>query len=478
MLGMKKFYNVKGSSKTSLNGSSSNLFDKLSRRYSVIGSKLLRKSPGRKGQREVVSGSYNMTGSQSEDLRPEIGLPILISKIDRTDLDTIDRKNDPQSPSASTDSDTDVFLDATSSFADIKFQFLPEGTSSPNSSFEGTYDLTDDSPKISKSQSAQNLHRTELKVFLKRGPSLEAIEDGDSDQCYDFPKRSATLKLESSVQMQETTLPESLNDRRDSIISGSSASYNCYSIQQTAQSPALSLHNTVNQEGEDDCDDKPVNQSRESINSNNSSINPEDFDFKSVSLESLNAKNVFLSIDELNELTRQINESEQFNGDIDFEYVDHRDNLKPSERRITLLRNKETNRFIHIGADKKEKLAKKWSSIKHWVGEEKVKLKDVVNRHAALQRVGAISKGDTLDNGADSPRCESLEPGSDHYGSVYDTSPSRKREITSEERESPTAGASSRKSSLHKGMFNDCLEVCCLFSAIILHFTLFNVNSW
>lgn len=482
---MKKFYSVKNNSinstnnKSSLSASSGNLFDKLTRRYSGIGTKFLRKSPGRKGSHDVVSGSYNMTGNQSDDLKPEIGLPILISKIDRTDLDAI--PPGPYSPTLSTDSENEVFVDATSSlhnFAEIKFSFLPENTSSPNSSIEAdSYDLVDRPARINKnkSKSAQNLHKSELKIFLKRTPSLEAIDDyendADDEQCYDFPKKRmppVEIKISSVVQLtqqeeqeqQQTTSDSSdINDEPPIVPVPDNNKIYTTTIQHH-----ISSHSDNNN---DECQNIPItycsNSRGESIKSNNSnkstnnsSVNDDDddddFDFKSVSLQSLNGKNIFLSFEELNEITRQINESEDFNQEIDYEYCEHRDNLKPSERRITLLRNKETNRFINLNV-RKDKFAKKWTGVKHWISEERGKLKEVVQRHAALQRVGGNNQR-TSDNNADdedsSIRTDSLQ------GTEF--SPTRSNTV-SEEREIPENG--SRKMSLQKSTTpNDSFEVC------------------
>lgn len=429
---MKKFYSVKSKESSPDGASNPNLLDKITRRYSSLGGKFLRKSPGRKGTRDIVSGSYNMKGNQSDDLRPEIGLPILISKIDRTDLDTIDRK-DPQSP-VSTDSE-DVFVDATSSFpnfADIKFSFLPENTSSPNSSFEDSYDLleqNDGPPSISKfkSQSAHNLHRTELKVFLKRPPSLEAIEDREIESCYAFPKRLCDENDEEEQEQRKSA-------------SGSSASI----------TPEDTTKESSAEPAQEMC------QSRESLKSKNSyhegDDDDDDFDFKSVSLQSLNARNVFLSI-ELNELTRQINESEDFNQEIAYEYVEHREHLKPCERRITLLRNKESNRFININ-EKKEKIAKKWTGIKHWIGEEKVKIRDVVQRHAALQRVGA--RAESLESSS-SPNSRGTSEQPSEPDSWQESEPNRPLQ-TSTDTEQNTSGGK-KSASLPKGAYQDSFEV-------------------
>lgn len=128
---------------------------------------------------------------------------------------------------------------------------------------------------------------------------------------------------------------------------------------------------------------------------------------KSASFQSLDARNLFLSIDELNDLTRQINESEEFNNEIDLEYCEHRDKLRPDQRRITLLRNK--NAAVIDLEKKKEKISHAWSGLKSWLGEERVKLKDVVQKHASMQRVGALNP---------ISRSQSTEPNTSSYGKI------------------------------------------------------------
>lgn len=496
MINMKKFYGVKNNeiptnTKPNISASSTNFLDKISRRYSGISTKFLRKTPGRKGNRDVVSGSYNMKGNQSDDLRPEIGLPILISKIDRTDLD--DLKKGPHSPSSlSTDSENDVFVDATcslQSFSDIQFSFLPDDTSSPNSSFDAnSYNLfftqserSDEPPtRIDrvKSKSAQNLHRSELKVFLKRAPSLEVIEDFD-ENTYDMPKTRLSKTTEDhfeahqsdsstgvsevpivpvseklSYSIQTLELPSSQNDTEDVAFCS-----NKTKVEQGNKCQSLGREASL----QSNCS----NNTHKTNDSHTTSYNDADFDFKSASLQSLNRKNIFLSIEELNEITRQINESEDFNQEIDYEYVEHRDNLKPSERRITLLRNKDSNRFINFN-DKKDKIAKKWTGVKHWISEERGKFKEVVNRHAAMQRPGAI-RADSVETNCTADDESSLrsEAKSSERTREIDGSPDRETSLNgrseSEERQCTVDSSlpGSRKTSLNKSsIHNDSFEVC------------------
>lgn len=499
MINMKKFYSVKNNevpsnAKSNLSASSTNFLDKISRSYSGISTKFLRKTPGRKGNRDVVSGSYNMRGNQSDDLRPEIGLPILISKIDRTDLD--DLKRGPHSPSSlsTDDSENDVFVDATcslQSFSDIQFSFLPDDTSSPNSSFDAnSYNLfftqvpsqrSDDSPtRIDrvKSKSAQNLHRSELKVFLKKAPSLEVIEDFD-ENTYDMPKKrfskspvieDTSHQSDSSTGVSEAPIvpvSEKLSYSIQTLELPSSHETEDFCSSSNAK--VSSSVNKCQSLGREESLQSNCSNNTHKTNDSHTSYNDADFDFKSASLQSLNGKNIFLSIEELSEITRQINESEDFNQEIDYEYVEHRDNLKPSERRITLLRNKETNRFISFNG-KKDKIAKKWTGVKHWISEERGKFRDVVNRHAAMQRPGAI-RADSVETNCtadDESSLPSEAKSSEARTREIDGSPDRQTSVNGERTESEerqcTVDSSlpgSRKTSLNKSSIqNDSLEVC------------------
>uniref|UniRef100_T1PJL8 Fes/CIP4, and EFC/F-BAR-like protein n=1 Tax=Musca domestica TaxID=7370 RepID=T1PJL8_MUSDO len=65
----------------------------------------------------------------------------------------------------------------------------------------------------------------------------------------------------------------------------------------------------------------------------------------------------------------------------------HRDQLKPSERRITLLKNKNA-RLINF-THNKQKLKKGWTGVKHWIGEEGHKIREVVQRQPLVQRIGS-----------------------------------------------------------------------------------------
>lgn len=334
------------------------LFDKITKRYSNV--RFLRKTSNRKeAQANTITGSYDMNGRNSEDHKLEIGAPILISK---TTLDTdsiIDRghyRHSDCSQLQRNSDQSDSYHDANSS--------LDTQQSSFNSSVSSNEDRCDGSAYAqvislpittevnnngnfvaNRSKSATNLHKTELSVYLQRSPSMEISN--------------------------HYTQPLSLNPNHNG--------YNGFST----------ITNRSSMES-----DQSFHQSRNSITINGSVIDEEalDFDMKSASFQSLDARNIFLSIEELNEITRQINESDEFHSldNNQLEYQIHRDNLKPCERRVTLLRNK-NQKFLNI-APKRDKLTNAWSGFKNWIGEEKGKIKEVVNKHAAMQRVGANTK--------------------------------------------------------------------------------------
>lgn len=377
-------------------GSNSNIFNKLTKRYSNVSSKLLRKSPGRKNSPQPNStGSYDMTGLDYEDLKPEIGAPVLISKtiIDADyHLDAPQPERAERTNSYTSDSDNDVYADAASSiqnFGDIKFCFFPDHPKEEDEEkeiqIEEEYSQPIPIPRTSTlkkahSKSATNLlHKTELSIVLHKAPSLDVeLNKKFIEECYDIPKNNS--------------LSEDDDKSHDSNKLSCKHAKSLESVNtSTTITPQINCSNTslnkslINNNNDLHC------QSKESIQSDISSL--EDFDLKSASFTSLDHKSLFLSIEELNEITKQINESEEFNNEIDLSYCEHRDNLRPSERRITLLRNKNTNK-INFN-EKKEKISNAWSGIKNWIGEEKVKIKDVVNRHAALQRVGTSNQSFT-----------------------------------------------------------------------------------
>uniref|UniRef100_A0A1Q3G0L6 Nostrin n=1 Tax=Culex tarsalis TaxID=7177 RepID=A0A1Q3G0L6_CULTA len=405
---MKKHYSVEIAGKYG-GRSPSNILDKITKRYSAIGSRLMRKSPGRKsGVAEPITGSYDMSGGRSDDFRPEIGVPVLISKTLKFDFDQVpsSRPGTPtparssQSPlpvsvtttrSSSDDSSNDVFVDANSSLPnlpDIRFTFLPES----NNNYSTYIDEHDkENLQRNRSKSAHNLHQPELRLCLENAPSLNlsAISNGALkstsvtvpnspavDSIYDFPRASTKIG-ESPYDLEQAHLI--LNEINLSLVSEGDP-HNLYNNLPNGSHVTSSngvLHNNA----------FDYSGSNQSIHSG--STQEEEFDLKSASFQSLNARHLFMSIEELDEITRQINESDIFKeAEEPNEYCEHRNQLHPSERRLTLLKNKTAPKHFIDFDKKKAKLTRKWSGFKHWIGEEQDKIKEVVQKHAAMQRVG------------------------------------------------------------------------------------------
>lgn len=384
--------------KTNPDGGSSGLFTKITKRYSTLSNKIIkRQSPGRAGvsPAKVISGSYNMTGSNSEDHRLEIGEPILISTT-TLNADCMEEMagryrtlpiNDTNPGSSS--SENEVFVDAVDcgpSLPDVNFDFQQRSpiTTGKESSPEivdttvSSVNLNEsyyETPKTRKplkknhSKSVQSLHRSEIKVFLQKAPSMEMKSRLNEKNNEEENKENS----QSGLSKSEPNTP--LNPDKDHL----STPLHHY---QSADSINVEMKN---RRSNNFASNFNINRgiSKDSVVCDGSL---ENFDMKSVSCQSLTAQNLFISIDELNEITRQINESEEFNKEIDFEYCTHRDNLKPSERRITLMKNK-NSRLINFNQNK-EKINNAWSGLKHWIGEESVKIKEVVQKQAATQRVG------------------------------------------------------------------------------------------
>lgn len=331
------------------------IFDKISKRYSNI---RFRKSANRKdAQANSFTGSYDMNGRNSEDHKLEIGAPILISKTTIDGDSIIDtshyRHSDCIQLQRSSDN-SDSYHDAHSSLDTQQSSFNSSISSNDDNAYAKikplpiTVEVNNNGNFTgNRSKSATNLHKTELSVYLQRSPSMEI----------------------SNHFAQPLSIKANHNG------------YNGFR--------AISKHSIES--------DSSYLNSRHSVAVNGSVIDEEalDFDMKSASFQSLDARNIFLSIEELNEITRQINESDEFcaTSEDQLEYQIHRDNLKPCERRVTLLRNK-NQKFLNI-APKRDKLTNAWSGFKNWIGEEKGKIKEVVNKHAAMQRVGANSKSNT-----------------------------------------------------------------------------------
>ncbi|XP_061510404.1 uncharacterized protein LOC1272556 [Anopheles gambiae] len=435
---MKRNYDVQhvaaaGSLAGSKHGkSSSNLFDKLSKRYSgVIGARFLRKTPGRKGGvAEPLSDSYDMCGNRSDDFRPEIGAPVLISKTMKFDFDTDSeveqlplpsvptiggRVRSVATPSTSEDSENDVFVDANSSlpnFGEIKFTFLPESNNNCRSFQDENVRHSGGGHMLekSRSKSAHNLHLhhagSEMRLSLAKAPSLNisastangaivtplSVPNSPAvESIYDFPRSTRSdgiRKPHGDSSYDLTRSHHVLNEISLSLVSDDSHLY------QNLPSPADARY-----------DVPPASSGRRRRDSSASSSNStqeEEFDLKSASFQSLadagpGANQLAVSMDELDELTRQINQSTVGLGtplpDSD-EYCEHRKQLHPSERRLTLMKNRSVSGKHLIDFDRrKAKITKKWSGFKSWIGEEQGRIREVVQKHAAMQRVGVESSG-------------------------------------------------------------------------------------
>ncbi|XP_038107797.1 uncharacterized protein LOC6036718 isoform X1 [Culex quinquefasciatus] len=409
---MKKHYSVEIAGKYG-GRSPSNILDKITKRYSAIGSRLMRKSPGRKsGVAEPITGSYDMSGGRSDDFRPEIGIPVLISKTMKFDFDQApsSRPGTPARPSqspvpvsitttrsSSDDSSNDIFVDAKSSLPnlpDIRFTFLPES----NNNYSTYMDENDkENLQRVRSKSAHNLHQPELRLHLDSAPSLTlctAMSNGALkatsvtvpnspavDSIYDFPRGSTKID-ESPYDLEQAHII--LNEIDLSLVSDGDHHHLYHNLPNGSHVTSSNgvLHNNA----------FDYSGSNQSIHSD--STQEEEFDLKSASFQSLDARNLFMSIEELDEITRQINESDIFKeAEEPNEYCEHRNQLHPSERRLTLLKNKTAPKHFIDFDKKKAKLTRKWSGFKHWIGEEQDKIKEVVQKHAAMQRVGGKHGG-------------------------------------------------------------------------------------
>lgn len=378
----------------------SGLLNKLTKRYSNV--KFLRNSPGRQGSPQPIStGSYDMSGHDSCDLKREIGAPILISKT-RIDTDTTDCCIPAEQYVTDMLPTTVTEITAPPNTVDeIKFTFhTPNAQQNLSQTLTATPSPTIDydTPKTNgllttlrknRSKSANNLHKSEMKVFLQKAPSLELEQNNNTPLT---SRDTGTFDVPRQLQYKEVTPAQA---RPTELTHGSLSSVR--NVSADSLSEMFHSKDSLNKETP-----QRIANSRDSLQPpslhhrhNDDSSGVEDFDLKSASFQSLDARNLFLSIEELNEITRQINESEDYGGthEIDLEYCEHRDRLRPDQRRITLLRNKHTGPLYFDR--KKEKLTNAWTGLKHWIGEEKGKLKGAIHKHAAAQRVGGAAIGDT-----------------------------------------------------------------------------------
>ncbi|XP_017139965.1 uncharacterized protein LOC108154240 isoform X1 [Drosophila miranda] len=433
------------------------------KRYSVLGNKLSRRhlgslnlqssaagaERGADGERlgsgqspgKTISGSYNMTGSHSEDHRLEIGAPVLISTTtldtDRFDVtearlkqigggiaqtSTIVRTLTPRS------SDEEEFLDARCTQLDRderdeaeefqtpihqpqeeeheepqpqKEEPAPQKEVESQPQRHSQEDLQEDlleeeeekmvmppmrRANIARQQQAmsvQNLHRTELKVYLHKSPSMTLDMNvtapghlGPGLNMPELPELYGDSKLSLAASDRDNNKENTPVDGMP-IANGGGGFLSQQSRFKSIES--FQLHSRSKRSS------SQPSSKQSSKMSLDCSVHSFDFDFKSVSYQSLNAQNLMVSIDELQEITRQINETEDFTKEVDLEYCEHRDQLRPSERRITLLKNKNQT-LIHFN-QQKEKLRKGWHGMKHWLGEEGTRLKEAVRQQTPLKRL-------------------------------------------------------------------------------------------
>lgn len=434
-------------------------------------------------------GSYNMTGSHSDDHRLEIGAPVLISTTtldtDRFDVtearlkqigggiaqtSSIVRTLTPKS------SDEDEFVDARSTphrmeridqdeeqeqekvpvaIEDVKpsedtpgeVKGLDEDIEEDQEQFQtpkhqaepftetkieletavkeaiaiATPPKTPEPPVVEppirrpriarqqmQSQSVQNLHRSELKVYLHKTNSMvldmnvtAPAKLGNLDlnlpelpELFGASELSLAASDNDNKENNEPAAKPQLETPRTPIPNGGFAAQQAH----FKSLDSLYFNSKISQRSSQQ-------SSHQSLASSNGG--EFDFDLKSVSYQSLNAQNLFVSIDELQELSRQINESEDFSREIDLEYCTHRDQLRPSERRITLLKNK--NQTLINFSHNKEKLRKGWHGMKNWLGEESSKIKEVVRQQTPLKRL-AQSRNNLNQSAAEVSARKSMSP--------------------------------------------------------------------
>lgn len=412
---MEKIKNLRSRSKYGDSGSNG-LIDKITRRYSSVSNKLLRRTPGRLGSPQPVSqGSYDMTGIESEDHRIEIGAPILISKTYIDDnLDTMRSVKEVEevkkSPNDSITSEEE-YVDARDTFS---FNKEVNDDKDDVSHGRGSYDVTPDQ----RPQSPPPPPPPPIKFLQlgKQSPPLSEIcstppplpDSSPPDLTPELtpivtphysPDITPHVSPHVTPKESPATTPQPQEIERPFIYRAvrSKSAQNLHKSEMQVyleRSPSLMNHSpngTLTRK----CIAPKQTSSQSDIESdytlNNNDIHylskvsfdDQDFDLKSISFESLHISN-----NEHYESLRDINWiREEFDRSINLEYCEHRNNLKPCERRITLLRHK-NNRLVNLDG-KKERITNAWSGLKNWIGDEKSKIKEVVQKHAAMQRVGA-----------------------------------------------------------------------------------------
>lgn len=490
-------------------GAGGGLFNKI-KRYSNVSHKLMRRSnpishnltmPRKHSPHRSTCGSYDMTGDSSRDLRPEIGAPVLITTT-ALDIDKItpivESDSMPKSviPISSSESETEVFADASTSlndFGNIQFSFFENGAlpglpqkclNLSTSTEEGDYEVVPRRQYVPHNLSLQLLEATGEETSISpplrknKSKSVSNLQspsrESEAGQVRRHPMSSVDLpalcdttdyddNYDTSGYYNEPAPDDSSEDKENSIAAapGTHNNKNAWNANMVSpkQQPvndgefddfkrslsAIILHQAKAYEdvivsqpkgqeklvvfkdvkgtsSDSDDEDKISHKSFSSV-----SCLSDDFDMKSASFEDLKEnRQLFLSIDDFNALTKEIHETEEFNNSItkiDQEYCDHRRHLQPNQRRVTLMRNK-TNK-IHLNLnEKKEKITSAWSGFKHWIDEERGKIKEVVQRHSAMQRVGAHLKSPPRDTGsaeeAVSPRDKSRSFAENEEESVDD----------------------------------------------------------
>ncbi|XP_070853355.1 myosin-2 heavy chain isoform X2 [Drosophila suzukii] len=527
------------------------------KRYSVLGNKLGRRNLGSMNlnpnpsnnpgdnavsPKKLHTGSYDMTGSHSEDHRLEIGAPILISTTtldtDRFDVtearlkqigggialnsnivrtltprssdedefvdarsspqemergedprkpeilenhkdpdDPMDSKNtddhmDPKNPDDSKDPENPIAseiphqeekkdlddLEEPELFETPKHQveeqqpkevlLVPQEVKRPKTPVPAVMQVPMRRPRGRQQkqwQSVQNLHRSELMVYLQKSNSMAL------DMNVTAPAQLGVVdmnlpQLPELYGASELSLAASDNKENQPMVKPSAERSPIPNGGFLAQQPHFKSLDSFQLNSHSHQSSRHSSHQGSHPSLACSSSNGEyDFDLKSVSYQSLNPQNLFVSIDELQELTRQINETEEFGKEIDLEYCTHRDQLKPSERRITLLKNK--NQSLINFNHNKEKLRKGWHGMKHWLGEEGSKIKEAVRQQTPLKRL-AQSRSNLNQSTADASRtsmspersrremtesCEDvtdrteMESSVSHRNSEEDLSPNAKR---------------------------------------------------
>lgn len=358
---------------TKHNTNAKGVFNKLTKRYANL--RFLRTSPGRPGNAQpVATGSYDMRGG-SEDLKREIGAPILISKT-CIDMDTTDCQ--PSEAWRNVGPSGDRAL----STVHINKRITVHDDGRPRDHAQ-----TDKTAlRQTRSKSANNLHRSEIKVFLHRAPSLNTDFSEDQANLTSQSHRNDSVQRSSEYSgtpepissLQQTRSKGTFSRRLSSTSDANSIAY--------SSKDSLNISNIRNESSTEG------SFSHDSLTGHESSPDEMVVEFRTHNFQTLDARNLFQSIEELNEITRKLNESDEFDQHIDLEYCEHRDNLRPDQRRITLLK---VNHSGVLGLEqKREKLGHAWKGLKHWIEEKEVKVKDAVQKHAAMQRVGGVNHED------------------------------------------------------------------------------------